>query len=118
MTNPKDPRSILPHHRLVAYQISVDLLLAVKAAKIRDSGLRDQALRAAKSACLNIAEAAGRTSRADKARVFAIARGEVVEAAAAIEIAAHLGDATENTSARCVVLAGRLVALLTGLIRP
>ena len=33
---------------------------------------------AAKGACLNIAEAAGRVTRADKARVFTIARGEKV----------------------------------------
>jgi four helix bundle protein len=44
-------------------------------------------MRAAKSACLNAAEGAGRVSRADKARVFGIARAEAGEAAAAVEIA-------------------------------
>jgi hypothetical protein len=44
---------------------------------------RDHALRAAKSAVLNIAEGTGRLTRADKARVFAIARGESLEAFAA-----------------------------------
>ncbi|NOU34191.1 MAG: four helix bundle protein [Polyangiaceae bacterium] len=34
--------------------------------------------------CLNVAEAAGRTSRADEARVFGIARGEALEVAAAL----------------------------------
>jgi four helix bundle protein len=116
MTHPTD-QHVLPHHHLVAYQVAVQLLLAVKAAAIKDPSLRDQALRAAKSACLNTAEGAGRASRADKARVFVIARGEAVEAIAAVEIAAHVGDATEQAAARCVALGGRLVALLTGLTR-
>lgn len=59
MTQPSDP-SLLPHHRLRAYSVAVQLLMAVRAARIRDRVLRDQALRAAKSACLNCAEGAGR----------------------------------------------------------
>ncbi|MBK6460852.1 MAG: four helix bundle protein [Myxococcales bacterium] len=118
MTDQIKPRAPhLPHHKLVAYQVSVELLLAVKAANIRDAKLREEAVRAAKGTCLNCAEAAGRVSRADKARVFAIARGEAVEAVAAVEIAAHAGDATQEAAYRCVVLGDRLVALLTGLIR-
>ncbi len=60
---------------------------------IRDAKLRDEALRAAKGMCLNCAEGDGRVTQADKARAFTVARGEAVEAAAAIEIAALLGDA-------------------------
>ena len=93
------------------------MLLAVKGANIREAGLRDQALRAAKSACLNCAEGAGRVTRADKARAFAIARGEAVEAAAAIEIAAACGTASEADVARVAALADTLVAMLTRLIR-
>ena len=107
----------LPHHKLVAYQVAVELLIAVRDAKVKDTGLREQALRAAKSACLNIAEAAGRVSRADKARVFAIARGEVVETCAAIEIAGVLGAAAEPSVALCVARASRLIGLLNGLTR-
>ncbi len=121
MTHPSKPpatsRPHLPHHKLVAYGVAVELLLAVKAAHIRDAKLRDEALRAAKGACLNCAEGAGRASRADKARVFAIARGEAVEAVAAVEIAAYAGDTTAAAAERCVVIGSRLVALLTGLVR-
>jgi hypothetical protein len=66
----------LPHHRLLAYHKALELLAAVRAAQIRDAKLRDEALRAAKGTCLNLAENAGRFSRADKARAYAIARGE------------------------------------------
>jgi four helix bundle protein len=118
MTDPTKPQApLLPHHKLVAYGVAVELLIAVKAANVRDAKLRDEALRAAKGACLNCAEGAGRVSRADKARVFAIARGEAVEAVAAVEIAAHAGDTTAQAAERCVLLGHRLVALLTGFIR-
>src|SRR5882672_6425891 len=77
----------LPHENLIAYQVACQLLVAIVEARIRDPGLRDQALRAAKSACLNIAEANGRQSVADRKRVFAIARGEAGEAGAAMHVA-------------------------------
>jgi four helix bundle protein len=108
---------LLPHHKLLAFGVAKEMLLAVKAANIREVGLRDQAMRAAKSACLNCAEGAGRVTRADKARAFAIARGETVEAAAAVEIAAACGSASELDVERVAVLADRLVAMLTRLIR-
>ena len=107
----------LPHHRLVAFEVAMELLRCVRAAGIRDAHLRDQAMRAAKSACLNVAEGAGRVSRADKARVFGIARAEAGEAAAAVEIAVAAGDADETKLGAVLASADRFVALTTGLIR-
>lgn len=107
----------LPHHRLAAYQVALQVLVLVRDANIRDPKLRDQALRAAKSICLNIAEAVGRTSPADKARVFGIARGEALEVAAAIEIATIAGDVDGTLHERAAPLLDRLYALLTGLTR-
>jgi four helix bundle protein len=91
MNNASLQLPILPHHKLIAYGVAKEFLIAVMAAKIRDAKLRDEATRAAKAACLNCAEGAGRVTRADKARAFTIARGEVAEAAAAVEIAALCG---------------------------
>ena len=107
----------LPHHNLVAYQVVLQLLTAVREAAPSDAKLREHALKSAKSACLNIAEAAGRTSRADKVRVFGIARGEVVEVAAAIEIAALCADVSPQAAEKIAQLADRAYALLTGLVR-
>jgi four helix bundle protein len=109
--------SFLPHHKLIAYRVACELLLAVRAAGIRDAKLRDEALRSAKSAALNCAEGAGRVTRPDKARAFAIARGEASEAAAATEIAALCGDASAASAAEVARVASRLVALLTPLVR-
>ena len=107
----------LPHHKLIAFEVAKELLVAVREAHVRDATLRDQALRAAKSACLNVSEGAGRVTRADKARVFAIARAEAGEAAAAVEIAMLSGDADAGSLDRVMSSANRLIALLTGLIR-
>ena len=107
----------LPHHRLLAFGVARELLLAVRDAGVRDAHLRDQAMRAAQSACLNAAEGAARVTRADKARAFTIARGEAVEAAAAVEIAALCGTAKQADAERVAVLCDRLVAMLTRLIR-
>ncbi len=107
----------LPHHRLQAYGVAVELLRAVRAAKVRDATLRDHAMRSAKSACLNAAEGAGRVSRADKARVFGIARSEAGEAAAAVEIAVEAGDADAGALGDVLAHADRFIAMMTGLIR-
>jgi four helix bundle protein len=117
-SSPGPSTPLLPHHKLIAYGVARDLLLAVRACSIRDAKLRDEALRSAKSACLNCAEGAGRVTRGDKARAFAIARAECVEAAAAVEIAALCGDAPAGGAAQVARLADRLVGMLTALCRP
>src|SRR5260370_1639527 len=76
----------LPHQNLIAYQVARELVVVVREAKVTDSKLRDQALRAATSASLNIAEAVGRVSAADKARIYGIARAEGREPAPAVDL--------------------------------
>jgi four helix bundle protein len=109
--------TLFPHERLIAYQVACELLDLVRELRISDAKLRDQAMRAAQSACLNIAEAAGRFGGPDKARVFAIARGEACEVAAAIDIAARSRQCDKHAACVASAAARRLYALLTGLIR-
>ncbi len=106
---------LLPHQRLAAYTVAIELLAVVRGAGLRDARLRDQAMRAAMGVCLNVAEGAGRTSAADRARVFGIARGEVLEVAAAMEIGMAAGMVDAATYRACERLVGRLYGLLTGL---
>lgn len=108
---------LLPHHKLHAFGVAKDLLIAIREAGIRDAHLRDQAMRAAQSACLNCAEGAARVARADKARAYSIARAEAVEAAAGIEIAALCGTAKQVDADRVAVITDKLVAMLTRLIK-
>jgi len=107
----------LPHENLIAYQVARELVVLVRDAKIADAKLRDQALRAATSACLNVAEGAGRTSAADKARVYGIARGEGCEAVAAVDVAAAAGWCTADAARAATACGLLLYALLTGLSR-
>ncbi len=117
MTMETSSSSLLPHHRLRAYGVALEVLAAVRAAQVRDRKLREEALRAAKSVCLNCAEGAGRVTRADKGLAFAVARGELVEAVAAVEIAVASGDAQREALPRVLELAGLLNAMLTRLLR-
>jgi four helix bundle protein len=107
----------LPHHKLETYGVAIRLLQAVREARIRDCHLRDQAMRAAKSAALNAAEGAGRVTRPDKARCFTIARAEACEACAAVEIAVAAGDAQAESLEAVLALGDRFVAMTTALIR-
>jgi four helix bundle protein len=109
--------SRLPHHRLNVFWVAQALVIAVRDARIRDAHLRDQALRAARSTMLNIGEGAGRVGPADKAHHFAIARGEAVEACAAVETAAVCGDASPQAAAEVVRLTEKLYGMLTPLAR-
>jgi four helix bundle protein len=85
--------------------------------RIADARLREQARKSAAACALNVAEGAARVSRADKARVFGIARAEACEAAAAVEIAAVLKAASAADAAAVVALAVRVKNLLAGLMR-
>ena len=109
--------TVLLHEKLIAWQVACELLRVVRNAGIRDPKLRDQAMRAAQSACLNNADANGRVAPADRRRVFAIARGEATEAAAAVQIAAMSGQCAEQAANEARRLGGRAAALLSGLIR-
>ena len=102
--------SSLPHDRLIVDQRAGQPLLAVREAAPTDAKLREHAIESAKSVCLDSAEATG---RADRARVFGIARGEVGELAAAIEISALCGDTTDAA----VQLAAEVYAMLCALAR-
>ena len=107
----------LPYERLIAYQKARLFLECVTEASIADAKLRDQALRAARSTCHNISEAVGRGSPADKARVFAIARGELLEAASALDIAVAARLCSVEPAQRGAGFAREVYAMLTALMR-
>jgi len=108
-----DPNSSsLPHHRLEAWHIAMELLTVVHRVAISDADCRAQARKSAKSCIANIAEGAGRRSRADKQRVYAIARGEVGECVAHVEIAASIGACSTEDTREVVAIGSRLSAML------
>ncbi len=107
----------LPHRKLHAFQLAIELVRLVRSVQIGDADSRGQARKAAASAARNIGEAAGRPSGADKSRIFGIARGEVVEVAASIEVAYALGQCSEADMQAVCTMAGRVSAMLSRLIK-
>jgi four helix bundle protein len=101
----------------VVYRAAIEMIRSVREANIRDMHVREQAMRSAKSCALNIAEASGRVSPGDKARVYGIARGEAMEAIASVEIAMNAGDCTREAYEAALPHAHALYAMLTVMSR-
>ncbi|HEX9621833.1 MAG TPA: four helix bundle protein, partial [Polyangiaceae bacterium] len=73
MTLPLPSTNVLPHHKLIAYQLALELVKLIARTRIGEAQLRQQARKSAASAALNSAEGAARQTLADKARAYAIA---------------------------------------------
>ena len=116
MTLPLPPAKLLPHHKLIAYQLALELVKLVARTRIADAQLRMQARKSAASAALNSAEGAARQTRADKARAYAIALAECCEACAAVEIAGALGACSPGDVQGVVTLGVKLKNVLSGLV--
>lgn len=109
------------HQRLDAWKVSVELARNVFAlAELFPRGhaaLADQVRRAAVSISLNIAEGANKRTPKEKAHAFTIARGEVGEVAAALQLAVELTLVSELQTSLLLDQAGRVAAMLTRLIQ-
>ena len=111
--------AMLSFQKLDVYRRSVEFL-ALSTGIARDTprghaALLDQLRRAATSITLNIAEAAGRTGRADAARTYAIARGSAMECAAVLDALSVLGVLEAAAHENGDALLERIVAMLTRL---
>ncbi len=112
---------VFPHNNLEVHQVALEFSVAAwkLAEQVPRGGgpVAEQLRRASVSTVTNIAEGANRAGAGEKRQKFSIARGEVGEAAAALELGVALGlvPAAEAEAAR--VLAGRVGAMLTQLIR-
>ena len=117
-TSSSPPR--FAHDRLDAYTVAREALVrgdAIARDLPRGHGtLADQLRRALLSAFLGVAEAASR-SGADRLARFRCARGEVSEAAAALDAVQLLGLAPRERVEEVVTLLGRLYAMLTRLAK-
>ena len=114
-----DTPAMLDYERLDVYRCAIEHLAFVFKALPQVprgfSSLADQWRRAATSIPLNIAEAVGKTSPADRSNRFAIARGEAMECGAILDVVRLIGvvPSVEVDSAKRLIV--RTVEMLTKL---
>ena len=72
-------------HRLRSYKLAVEFYREAKGISLAHY-LKDQLRRAALSVALNLSEATGKSSKADRRRYFEIAMGSIRELQALVEI--------------------------------
>lgn len=106
----------LDHERLDVYHLALDFLVfansVIEALPRGRSHLADQFTRASMSVVLNIAEGAGKVSKADKRRYYLTARGSATESAALLDACLRLkllDEAPHRTGKEIVV---RIVSML------
>jgi four helix bundle protein len=111
-----DSAPLLDAERLQVYGVALEFQSFASALALRtDAVVRDQLRRASLSCVLNIAEGAGRRSRAQKRHFYSIARGSAMECAAIIDVLRVRAavEATESRPARALLV--RIVQMLTKL---
>ena len=109
------------HQRLDVYHVALELFSGVEDLAARfprgHRDLRDQVRRAAAATVRHIAEGANRAHPADKAARFLVAKGEVGECDACLEMATILKLGCPDVLASLRMSADRIAAMLTGLVR-
>ncbi len=113
-------RIYFDHEKLNVYQTSLafnewvgEFLLSIEA----KAAAKDHLDRSVTSIPLNIAEGNGKFSPKDRARLFDIARGSAVEAAASLDVLVSRKLATENVVAPAKEQLVEVVNMLMGLLK-
>jgi four helix bundle protein len=106
-------------HDFELYQLAIEFLRLANDMLQRlprgYSELKDQLNRAALSVVLNTAEGAGKYSRAEQKRHYAIARGSAFECCAVVDVIRVLGLIEKDYLARSGEVIDRIIAILTKL---
>lgn len=112
----------MSYEKLVVYQLSIEFLgVAFQVIEQLPRGyseLADQLKRASLRNPLNIAEGAGKRTKADCHKYFDIARGSSMECGAILDVCAKLQLAQGELTKRGKQLLERMVAMLTKLGDP
>jgi four helix bundle protein len=112
---------ILDHERLDVYRLALDFLVfahqVIETLPRGRSHLSDQLTRASTSIVLNLAEGAGKHSKADKRRYYVSARGSATESAALLDVLSRLAllDEAAHKSGKEMLVRGvsMLIKLVT-----
>jgi four helix bundle protein len=113
---------MLSFQKLDVYQRSIEFLVFARRLLQRipkgHGDLVDQLRRSAQSVPQNVAEGAGKSTRADKAKHYTIARGSAMESAAHLDVMRVEELLDDEQYAVGVALLERVVAMLTKMIDP
>jgi four helix bundle protein len=113
---------MLSFQKLDVYQRSIEFLALSR--RIRNqlpkghADLADQLRRSAQSTPQNIAEGAGRVSKADKAKHYTIARGSAMESASHLDVMRVEDLIAPELYMEGIDLLERIVSMLTKMIDP
>jgi four helix bundle protein len=120
--SPVDNPVMLSFQKLDVYQRSIEFLVFARRLLLRipkgHGDLVDQLRRSAQSIPQNVAEGAGKTTRADKAKYYTIASGSAMESAAHLDVMKVEELIDDERYAVGVALLERVVAMLTKMIDP
>jgi four helix bundle protein len=112
-----NPGTMLSFQRLDVYQCAIQfLVLAIEVLPHLPKGhaeLAAQLRTAAQSTVANIAEGAGRRTRADASRHYFIARGSAMESASHLDVMKAMGMIEDGQYQRGIELLTSVVAMLT-----
>jgi four helix bundle protein len=109
------------HEQLDVYKVAMDFVAlaheVIRALPTGHGELADQLRRASISIVLNIAEGAGEYSKAEKARIYRIARRSATECAAVLEIGSRFEVVSMQHAGSARDLLLRVVSMLTKVVR-
>ena len=110
-------QELLPMQRLDAYAVAKELARRVHESRIRDTELRDQATRAAKSCFLTLCEGLPNEGVAMRRKYFTESHNSLHEVAGAMDLAAAIGAVSQADASAVQALAVRLMGMLRALLR-
>jgi four helix bundle protein len=116
-----DAVGMLDYERLDVYKCAIEHLSLVLTwlprLKRGNSAVADEWRRAAMSIPLNIGEASGKVSPAERTHCYQIARGEAMECGAILDVVHLLALAPDGDLDRAKELISRIVSMLTKMAR-
>jgi four helix bundle protein len=110
-------RTLIPMQKLDAYKVAKEIAKRVHEAKIRDTELRDQATRAAKSCFLTLCEGLPNEGVAMRRKYFTESNNSLHEVVGAMDLAETIGAVDGDVADDVQALAFRLKGMLRALLR-
>jgi four helix bundle protein len=106
-------RPLIPMQKLDAYRVAKEIAKRVHEAKIRDTELRDQATRAAKSCFLTLCEGLPNDGVAMRRKYFTESHNSLHEVIGAMDLAEAIGAVDSAVADDVQALAGRTLSRST-----